>query len=272
MLRPYIAVLASHFQLMLQYRAAAIAGFATQCWWGALKIMVLAAFYAGAAGPQPMSLGDAVTYIWLGQALLVLLPWGGDPEVAAMVRDGSVSYERLRPVDTYLFWYCRSVSSMVARVLPRAALMVLTAGVILPLAGLARWGLPPPPSLSAAALFILSVSATVLLGAALRMLINIQVVASLTDRGVNTLAAPVVTILSGSIIPLAFFPDWLVPILRLQPMAGLADTPFRIYFADLAGADALAAVGLQLVWTAAVILLGRAWLTGALGKLQVQGG
>ena len=35
---------------MLQYRAAALAGFATQCWWGAIKIMVFAAFYGGRRG------------------------------------------------------------------------------------------------------------------------------------------------------------------------------------------------------------------------------
>ena len=38
--RPYFAAFASRFLLMLQYRAAAVAGFATQCWWGAIKVMI----------------------------------------------------------------------------------------------------------------------------------------------------------------------------------------------------------------------------------------
>ena len=45
--RPYLAAFAARFQLTLQYRTAAIAGFGTQCWWGVIKIMVLAAFFAG---------------------------------------------------------------------------------------------------------------------------------------------------------------------------------------------------------------------------------
>lgn len=32
--RPYLAALRARFLLTLQYRAAALAGFATQCWWG----------------------------------------------------------------------------------------------------------------------------------------------------------------------------------------------------------------------------------------------
>ena len=41
--RPYLAAFRARFQLMLQYRAAALAGFATQLWWGAIRILVFAA-------------------------------------------------------------------------------------------------------------------------------------------------------------------------------------------------------------------------------------
>ena len=74
LLRPYRAAFASRFLQMLQYRTAAYAGFATQCWWGGIKVMVLAAFYAGAAADAPMSLAQAITYTWLAQGLLALLP------------------------------------------------------------------------------------------------------------------------------------------------------------------------------------------------------
>ncbi len=75
--RPYLAAFRARFQLMLQYRAAALAGFATQVWWGALRIMIFAAFYGVHAAAAPISLADAVTYVWLGQALLALLATTG---------------------------------------------------------------------------------------------------------------------------------------------------------------------------------------------------
>ena len=50
-MRPYVAVFRTRFQLLLQYRAAALAGFGTQCWWGAVKVMVFAAFLSGWAFP-----------------------------------------------------------------------------------------------------------------------------------------------------------------------------------------------------------------------------
>ena len=40
--------------------------------------MVLEGFYAAGAAVQPMSYAQAVTYVWLGQAMLRMLPRDGD--------------------------------------------------------------------------------------------------------------------------------------------------------------------------------------------------
>src|SRR5215216_4374474 len=118
-LRPYVAVWRTRFTLLMQYRAAALAGFGTQCWWGAIKIMVLTAFYRGATA-VPMTMRQTIDYIWLGQAFLMLQPWSADPDVARMVRTGDVALERLRPIDTYGFWYARAVARRTATPLLRA--------------------------------------------------------------------------------------------------------------------------------------------------------
>ena len=271
-LTPYISVFSGRLQLVLQYRAAAIAGFVTQCWFGVIRILIFAAFYAGGAAHAPMSLANAITYTWLGQAFLVFLPWNPDPDVADMVRTGAVAYERLRPVDTYAWWYVRALAWSLARVAPRAALMVVFAGVVLPLVGLGKWGLPPPPSLAAAGLFAVSAVGMVLLSAAITQVINIVVVASLTDKGANALAAATVNLFSGMVLPLAFFPDWLRPWLRAQPIAGLVDIPFSIYFGGLSGWSAVGAIALQFGWVAVLVVIGRAWLGRAMRRLVVQGG
>ena len=134
------------------------------------------------------------------------------------------------------------------------------------------WPAIPPPTLAAGALFAVSAMGMVLLSAAIVLLINIAMTATLTDRGVNTLAAPIVNLFSGMVVPLAFFPDWLRPWLRAQPVAGLVDIPFSIYFGGLSGLSALGAIALQFGWSLALIVLGRAWLGRAMRRLQVQGG
>jgi ABC-2 type transport system permease protein len=268
---PYLAVLRARFLLVLQYRAAAAAGFATQAWFGVISIMVLAAFYHGAAG-QPLSLRQAIGYVWLGQGFLVLLPWNADPDVAEMVVSGAVAYERLRPLDTYFFWYARAFAWTLARLLPRAAPMFLLAGLILPLSGLGAWGLAPPASLPGALMFAVSISLTLLLSAALTLLINVVVVATMTARGANLLAASVVNLLSGLVIPLPLFPRWMSGWLFAQPFAGLADIPFRIYVGQLTGFAAGAGLLVQAFWVTVLIAFGHRQLTRAMDRLRVQGG
>jgi ABC-2 type transport system permease protein len=270
--RPYFAAFRARFQVMLQYRTAALAGFATQCWWGAIRIMVFAAFYGVHAAAAPISLANAVTYVWLGQALLALLPWVADPEIGQAVRTGGVGYDRLRPLDAYGFWYARTLGWMLARALPRAALMALAAGVVLPLMGLGAWAWRPPSGMAAALLSVPTFALMTALGAAVVMLANIVVAASLNERGVNGVLTPLVIVFSGSLLPLNFFPDALRPFLHVQPLAGLVDIPFRIYFADLRGGSALEALALQAGWTLVLIGVGRLAMECVMRRLEMQGG
>jgi ABC-2 type transport system permease protein len=273
--RPYTSAFMSRFLLLLQYRSAALAGFVTQCWWGGIKVMVLAAFYgasASAAAAAPLTLSQTITYTWIGQAALALLPWLGDPDVALAVRTGAVSYDRLRPLDLYTLWYARTAGWLVARMLPRAALMFLFAGIALPLLGFGDWAWRAPASVPAGMLFSVSLTLGTLLSSAMIMLINIAVTASLNDRGVNAIAAPLVIVFSGNMLPLLLFPDWLRTVMFVQPLAGVLDIPLRIYFGALAGADALVGIGVQMFWIIVLVALGHVAMTRTLRNLEVQGG
>lgn len=271
--RPYAAAFAARFKTMLQYRAAAWAGFTTQCWWGALKVMVFAAFYRHAAHAHtPMTLEQAITYTWLAQALFSLQPWAGDPDIASAVRTGGVSFDRLRPVDTYAWWFVRALAWLSARALPRVALMFVAAAVVLPLVGLGEWAWRPPADAAQAALFVVSLLLMIVLAASFVMLLNLCIAATLTDRGINTFAPAFVILFSGNLIPLGFFPDRIQPLLIAQPFAGMLDIPSRIYIGTLSGAAAYAGLALQAFWIVVFVALGRKGLGGVMARLEVQGG
>src|SRR5260370_31950900 len=138
---------------------------------------------------------------------------------------------------------------MLARGVPRAVLMFAMAGLILPLVGLGNWRLRFPAGVEAALLFAPAMFSVLLLSSAMVMLLNIAVVATMNERGANTLMVPLVNLLSGSIVPLPFFPDWIQWLLFIQPFAGLFYNPYRIYFGQLYGHAAIASVVQQLMCT-----------------------
>ena len=270
-LRPYVAVFRTRFRLLLQYRAAALAGFVTQCWWGAIKIMVLAAFYRGPT-PSPMTLRQTIDYVWLAQGFLMLLPWSVDPDVVRMVRTGDVAYERLRPVDTYGFWYARAFARRTATPLLRVVPMIVMSAVVLRLFGMDRWALSAPASVDAAVLFAISIGLTVALSAAVATFMEAMTVSALSERGVTAVMGPLIIMFSGSLVPLPLFPAWMQRVLSWQPLAGLIDTPMRIYGGHLSGGAAVAALVRQAIWVVVLAAIGRAVMQRVMARLQTQGG
>jgi ABC-2 type transport system permease protein len=260
----YLAVLSARFRMLLQYRAAALAGMGTQLFWGLIRVMVFTAFYGAATGAQPMDLAEVVDYVWLGQAMFALLPWAVDPEIRAMVRSGTLVYELARPLDLYTLWFFRALASRTAPALLRSLPLVAAALLFL--------GLRPPASLAAASAFLLALAGAVLLTCAISTLIHVSLLWTIAGEGVVNLTQVGVFVFSGMIVPLPLFPDWAQPFLEALPFRGLADLPFRLYSGNLPAGQVWAALAHQLGWTAALVLLGRGLLARGCRRLVVQGG
>jgi ABC-2 type transport system permease protein len=144
-LAPYRAIFGARFRMLLQYRAAALAGLWTQIVFGMVLIMIYEAFYASSsAEARPLALSQVVTYVWVGQALFAMLPINVDSELRTLIRTGSIAYELCRPVDLYAWWYARACALRTAPALLRALPMFVFAMLLLPVLGLDEWQLVPP--------------------------------------------------------------------------------------------------------------------------------
>ncbi|WP_437606745.1 ABC-2 family transporter protein [Sorangium sp. So ce834] len=254
----------ARFRALLQYRAAAAAGFGTQLFWGLIKVMVLEAFYANAPGARPpMALGQAVAYTWLGQAFFQLMPFSTnpDPEVRELIRTGAVGYELSRPLDLHTLWLARALAARVAPTVLRAVPMF---AVAVPLLGMSL-----PPSLAAAGAWAAAMVFAAALVAAFATAVTSTMLWTTSGDGIARIVPSLVLIASGMVVPLPLFPSWMQPWLDALPFRGMVDAPFRLYLGHLP-ARALPGVLLhQALWTVA---LGRAMVARGLRRLVVQGG
>ena len=267
----YLAVIAARFRTLLQYRAAALGGLFTQTFFGLVRIMILQAFYAASTAAVPMSLPQVISYVWLGQATLLLIPWRMDEDVAAQIRDGTVVYELTRPLDLHGLWFARAIAWRTAPVFLRMVPMFVIAMVIVPLVA-PGWELAPPPSVAAFLLWIACFACAVLLSAALTTLVSVTLMWTLTGDGVPMLVATCATMFGGLVIPLPLFPDWIKPVLYALPFAGMLDLPSRVFTGDIAASQAGWVIAHQLVWIIVLVALGRWLLSRGMRRLVVQGG
>jgi ABC-2 type transport system permease protein len=263
-MKPYLAIVVSRFLTLLQYRAAAIAGVGTQLFFGLVRVMVYDGFYRSSSGPHPMTSEQVITYIWLGQGLLLLGMLDIEKDVAAMIRTGGVAYEMTRPLDIYNLWFARSLSGRAAPLVMRAIPIFAVAGLFL--------HLQRPVSVGAGVLFTVSVVGGLFLAASLVALMTISLLWTISGDGLYRLAGPMIFFFSGIVIPLPLLPDWMQQLVAVMPFRGLVDTPFRIYLGLLNGTAAAQALVHQVVWIAALVILGRIAISRGLRRLIVQGG
>lgn len=263
-MRPYLAITAARFRALLQYRAAAAAGVGTQVFWGVIRAAILAAFYHSHSGTQPMTLPEVVTYVWLGQATLVLQPWNVDPDIGAMIRSGNVAYELLRPVDLYSLWFGRAFAMRTAPAIVRAVPIFIIAGLF--------FGLGAPASFASFAAWLASILGAALLSSALTTLFTIFLFWTIAGDGISRLSFALVIGFSGLVVPLPLFPDWMQGVIAFMPFRGLVDTPSRLYIGHIPPSGVLGVLVQQLVWTVVFVLLGRLLLARGTRRLVVQGG
>jgi ABC-2 type transport system permease protein len=262
--KPYATALSARFRMLLQYRAAAFAGVVTQVFFGMVRIMIFRAFYESSSQTQPISASQTTAYLWLSQAFLLLAMMGVDTELAGMIRTGNVAYDLIRPVDLYNYWLARAFSS-------RAAPIVLRALPILIIAALLGQ-LHAPPTFARAALFVLSITLGLLLASVLFTAVTISLLWTISGEGAARIVPPLVFFLSGMIIPLPLFPDFMQPAIRVMPFRGLIDVPFRIYLGQLPPNEILTGIVQQIVWIIIFAIFGRWLLKRGVLRIVAQGG
>jgi ABC-2 type transport system permease protein len=267
-LRPYGSAFRIRLQQNLQYRVAALAGMATQLFWGLMLIMVLEAFYASSDAVAPMSLPQLAAYIWLQQSFLVFVAlWYRDSELFGLITSGQVAYELCRPTNLYFFWHVRLLAQRLAGALLRC-LPILLIAFLLPRPY--RMSLPASPL--SFLLFVLTLLTGLLVNVSISMFIYILTFVTLSPTGSLLLIGVLGEFAAGLILPIPLMPDWLQRVLYLLPFRLAADLPFRVWSSHIGPDEALLGWLAQLGWLLLLVLTGQLAMRRALNRLVLQGG
>jgi ABC-2 type transport system permease protein len=260
----YWAIMKMRMKVLLQYRAAAGAAMIAQIFWGILMTMILRSFYASVSNPEPITLSQSITFIWLGQSLLQLLPWTIDKEIESQIKNGNVAYELIRPLDLYASWFVRSMAMRLIPTLMRC----------IPIFVIASWcfGLEPPVSWNAGCIFCISIICAIFLASAITTLVLISLFWTISGEGIQRLLPHLSLFLSGVSIPLPLFPQWMQFFMNVQPFRGIMDIPCRIYTGVISQDYAWFYVGFQIAWIIALVWIGQNLIRRATRHFVIQGG
>lgn len=262
----YLALLRVAFQRQLAYRTANLAGLATNIFFGALRAYVIIALFnarrlENVAG---YSLPMAITYTGLTQALLSFLSLIVWWDLIRSIRSGEVAADLSRPCDFFWYWCAQDAGRAFGQLLLRGLpIMILYALV---------YRITLPPTLWHWLALGVSMWLALLVSFGWRFLVSLPAFWIQDAVGVGRLGLPLMTFLSGFLMPIAFFPAWAVTLIRLTPFPSMVTAPVEIYLGLVNGPALLGTLAVQALWVVILYGVSQLGLNAGVRKLVIQGG
>jgi ABC-2 type transport system permease protein len=260
----YLHVARKSFQRHLAYRAANLAGIATNLFFGSLYVFIYIALFKNRETLGGLDVRDTVTYAIITQALLMAMSAFGNRELSEAIIGGQIVTDLSRPLDFYLYWGAidlgRSAYYLIFRGIPTFVLGLL----------IFHARLPRQPEIWL--LFLLAVSLGMLASFAFRFIVSSLAFWTTDSRGINYLVSTTILFFAGFIVPLSFFPDRLRHLTEWLPFRAMAHLPVSIYLGRSDGMALWRALGLQVLWLITLVLIGRVVLRNVVRRLSIHGG
>lgn len=235
---------------------------------GLIQVLVLyyiwRVVYARQAEIHGFTLSGMVTYIFISYAVRTLYSFHTETAISRSIRDGSVTLELIRPLNYQAARFFESLGSVLVE-------GVLTGLLVLAL-GFGLFGITPPPTLAAGALFGVSLALSLLVNFSLSYLVGLVSFWTTSLFGIVNSKRFIMDFFSGGLVPLAFFPAWLEEITYTLPFYAIVHVPVSIYLGKLAGNEAYLALLHQAIWAVVLWGLGSLMWAQASKKITIYGG
>ncbi|MCG8967337.1 MULTISPECIES: ABC transporter permease [Streptomyces] len=262
--RLYAAVAVGGFRRYATYRAATAAGVFTNTVFGLILVYTYLALWDEKPQLGGYDQAQAVTFVWLGQALLAALAIGGggvEAELMERIRSGDIAVDLYRPADLQLWWLAADAGRALFQLLGRGVVPFVFGALFFPVA--------LPREVSAWLAFLVAVGLAMLVGFALRYLVALSAFWLLDGTGVAQMAWILGLFCSGMLLPLNVFPGALGEVVRVLPWSSLLQAPADVLLGE---ADPLGTFVFQAGWAVALLAVGRLVQSAATRRVVVQGG
>jgi ABC-2 type transport system permease protein len=260
----YLELIRMRFLTMLAYRVNYYSGIAIYAINIGAYYFVWNAIYAGQSAMGGFTAGQMATYIavsWMARAFYFN---NLDREISNEIRDGSVAIQFIRPYQYIVVKMMQGLGEGVFRLIMFSAPGMLIVSLLFPVE------LPRDPALWG--LFAAMLLFSFLINSQINIMIGLSAFFFENSEGLMRMKRVAVDLFSGLIIPLSFFPAWAERALQWLPFQAITYLPSSVFTGRTTGEAAWQALGVQVIWFAALIVP-LVWIwRGSRQRLFVQGG
>lgn len=232
-------------------------------------IMVTTAFFwralfgSGSFG-NGMTADSMLTYTIISSAMSVLFTTGVERRIQRSVQQGSISVEMIHPINLFGVYFAEDMGTILALVFQNLLPIIIIGSLLIKV--------PVIASVSAIPMFAASLLLSVGINWLLAAIFGMWAFTAVEMDALIQVKKHLLRLLSGSIIPIWFFPDSLRAVLEALPFVYIYQLPLDIYVGSASTEDILRRMVIQVIWFA---ILGTVFFIlqkRVLGKVMVQGG
>ena len=252
------------FQRYLTYRAATLAGLLTNFFFGILRASILIALYGSQTEVEGISINAAVTYAAMTQAVIGYLSLFSWSDLMVTVYTGEVATDLLKPISYLNFWMAKDLGRAIMQLIFRGITVMAGYAMIFDLVwpqGFYQW----------LAVFI-TLALSWMISFLWRFWINLASFWTPNARGILRLFFTLSLFFSGFLMPLRFFPEWIVKLSYLTPFPHMLNTVAEVYLGVLQGAELIIAISFQFLWIGILWLGAQITYRASVRRLVILGG
>lgn len=266
-----ISQIIKQIKIARMYKITIISGIVTQTFFAIFKNYVLIAFVGSNVQSSPMNEFQTTTYIWLTQILFGIVPWTVNRADFDSIRKGTIALDLIKPTSIFNLIFSKTLSWKLVGMLSRGIpifLLSLILSLIFPNMGLEL----KLPNTMHFLLFIVAVFLAIQLSTLITtsMYCLAFYFTSITNF-VSTIGS-VAYILSGMVIPLSFFPKWILGGLNLQPFKYIVDLPAQIFNGIYDMNTSIIGIFIQIMWIIIFYAINYIIYKDIEGKIELNGG
>ena len=248
----------------MAYRAAAVAGLATNFFFGLMRVAVLLALYGERQEVAGYTVQGVITYTALTQAVLAYLSLFGWYDLMNSVHNGEIATDLLKPINYFIYWLAQDLGRALVHLLLRGVTIMALYALVFELAY--------PSTILHWLAVMVTIALSWLASFAWRFLINLTAFWTPNAQGIIRFGFVVSWFASGFLMPLRFFPDWVNAIINWTPFPYMLNAVVEIYLGVVQGAELVQLLLIQAGWALGLIIVGQLVLRRAVHRLVILGG
>jgi len=260
----YLAVTRGGFMLGIVYRFTFIFTLLGNIVYLGVAYYLWSSIFTHADVIRGMTFNETFLYVGLGSSVFVLLKTYTDWFIHGDIREGTIANYLIKPVEVGTYYMFSSLGLFLFNA------VVITIPTFLLLAFVFKVQFTLGPGLI---IFPISLILAYLITFSIDYFVGLFGFYTESVWGLSTTKEIIITVFSGALIPLQFFPDAIQKVLYWLPFQAMFHTPITMITRPNQGWDVfIPMLAVQLFWVVTIFIGARLFYTQAVKVLRISGG